>query len=278
MILFIAESLSERQHLVSVRSCFHPLQQLDRTLQHKEINQFAKVTQRVSDSLQIRPQEPLDPWMPRVSHMTNREFSPFYRLQMDSPLLIFYLCLYFQSPKELFFLTFLPWGDQISFWFPVNAKTPCPPQLGFIHLGWVCEWQEESEMALQCPAHTGKGKMAIQRLANSEQKSQALYSGHSKCASEAGEERMRTRLFCQEKVSFCFPLSLFLYQCYFSQSPGYRKHIPSLLSPMSSLPTGEKEAVSWACVLCTPRKLGYLSCKGNKQQQTHPQNLFNKKF
>lgn len=130
-------------------------------------------------------------------------------------------------------------------------------------------------MVLQCPAHTGKGKMAIQRLANSEQKSQALYFGHSKCASEAGEELMRRRLFCQEKVSFYFPLSLFLYQCYFSQSPGYRKHIPSLLSHMSSLPTGGKRKL---CFLSIPRTLGYLSCKGNKQQQTHPQNLFNKKF
>lgn len=72
MILFIAESFSERQHLVLVRSCFHPIQQLDRAPQHKEINQFAKVTQGVSDSFQIRPQEPLAPWMPRQSHMINR--------------------------------------------------------------------------------------------------------------------------------------------------------------------------------------------------------------
>lgn len=58
-ILFIAESLSERQHLVSVRSCFHPIQQLDQAPQPREMNPSAKVTLRVSDSFQNRPQEPL---------------------------------------------------------------------------------------------------------------------------------------------------------------------------------------------------------------------------
>lgn len=58
MILFIAESFSGKQHLVSVRSCFHPVQQLDGAMQPKESSPFAKVTQQVSDSFQIRPQEP----------------------------------------------------------------------------------------------------------------------------------------------------------------------------------------------------------------------------
>lgn len=58
MILFITESFSGRQHLVSVRSCFYPVQQLDGALQPKEYYPFAKVTQQVSGSFQIRPQEP----------------------------------------------------------------------------------------------------------------------------------------------------------------------------------------------------------------------------
>ena len=42
--------------------------------------------------------------------------------------------------------------------------------------------------------------------------------------------------------SFYFPVSLFSYPCYCSQSPG-SKHIPSFLLYMSSIPTVEKEAL-----------------------------------
>lgn len=124
MILFIAEGFSERQHLVSVRPCFHPIQQLDRALQHREITQFAKVTQRARDSFQIRPQESLAPQMPRISHMTSGAVNTFYPLQVDSSVLIFYLCLYFQGPKDSFFLTCVQWAHQIVSWFPVNSLPP----------------------------------------------------------------------------------------------------------------------------------------------------------
>lgn len=217
MILFIAESFSERQHLVSVRPCFHPIQQLDRALQHKEINQFAKVTQRVSDSFQIRPQESLAPWMPRTSHMTSREFNTFYRLQVDAVVLIFYSCLYFQGLKELVFLIFLQWAHQIATWFPVNAQIPCPPQLGVIRLGWVCSWQGKSEPVTQCSTHTGTGKVAIQRLANSEPRSWALCSGHCKCASRRHRKSWGRRGNVPGEQ--CHEL-LLLVECYFSQNPG----------------------------------------------------------
>lgn len=72
MILFIAENFSERQHLASVRSCFHPVQQLDWTQQHKAMNQLARVTQRVNASFQIRPQESLTPCVPKISHIRDR--------------------------------------------------------------------------------------------------------------------------------------------------------------------------------------------------------------
>lgn len=49
----------------------------------KEINQFAKVTQPVGDSFQIRPQEHLAPQMLRISHMSNGEFSVFLQFQLD---------------------------------------------------------------------------------------------------------------------------------------------------------------------------------------------------
>lgn len=109
MILFIAENFSERQHLASVRSCFHPVQQLDGTQQHKAMNQFARVTQRVNASFQIRPQESLTPCVPKLSHIRDR-VQQLLLTPMDFSVTFFCLCLGFQSSKESYFLTFFPVG------------------------------------------------------------------------------------------------------------------------------------------------------------------------
>lgn len=62
---------------------------------------------------------------------------------------------------------------------------------------------------------------------------------------------------------FYFSASLFFYPCYFSQSPGNRKHIPSFHLHMSSIPTGEREALFPTHMgPHLPRRLCYLSCKG----------------
>lgn len=103
----------------------------------------------------------------------------------------------------------------------------------------MCSWQEKSEPVIQCSTHTGQRKMAIQRLAGPS----ALVipnvplGGIGKAAED--------EVMCQEKSarSSDFSLSLFLYQCYFSQSPGYRKCIPSFLLHVCSIPTGEKEVL-----------------------------------
>lgn len=100
-------------------------------------------------------------------------------------------------------------------------------------------------MVMQRSTHTGKRKMEIERPANSQQRSWALCFGPSKCASEAGKMLMKVRLiFTGENIrGYYFSASLFPYQCYPSQSPSNRKHIPSFHLHMSSIPTGEKEAL-----------------------------------
>lgn len=176
-ILFIAESFSERQHLVSVRPCFHPFQQLDRALQHKEINQFAKVTQRVSDSFQIRPQESLAPWMPRIRHMTSGELNTFYRLQVDSSVLIFQFMFIFSGSQRIILPHFSPVGRSDSNLVPCECPNSLPSSAGSYssgmrvltagkvrtsHTMFHSHWAEED----------GDPKA-----------SRALCSGHSKCAS-----------------------------------------------------------------------------------------------
>lgn len=103
----------------------------------------------------------------------------------------------------------------------------------------MCSWQEKSEPVIQCSTHTGQRKMAIQRLAGPS----ALVIPNVPLGGTGKADE--DEVMCQEKsaMSSDFSLSLFLYQCYFSQSPGYRKCIPSFLLHVCSIPTGEKEVL-----------------------------------
>lgn len=136
---------------------------------------------------------------------------------------------------------------------------------------------------MQRSPHTGKRKMEIERPANSQQRSWALCFGPSKCASEAGETLMKARLIVTgENVrGFYFSASLFPYQCYPSQSPSNRKHIPSFHLHMSSIPTGEKEALFPKRMLSPTSPEDYVIWVANTSNNDIPpclQNLFKKKL
>lgn len=63
-------------------------------------------------------------FMPKTSHMTDREFSSFYGRLLDFSVQIFYLCLECQGPKESFF-HFSPVGrSNINLVPPESQKFP----------------------------------------------------------------------------------------------------------------------------------------------------------